>query len=231
MVSRLNRKDPAEAAVFLRAVLEGALVEKCAFMFQGDMLNGGSIADLFKTPEPSARAVAQFTENQALEIGYTEGLQGGSIDNLQKQFREGSAELSAAIRGFKRGRQFMEASSPPGVVPVAPSPGRRGGRRKAAAAEPAPDQSETEERLTPEDGEGDDEHAHGTNGTMRPVTTVPSEPIDMGRIIKLSNHKMAVEWNRLTGQNIKKFENRDVAIGKFQKLVAAQENGDSSVAH
>ena len=42
--------------------------------------------------------------------------------------------------------------------------------------------------------------------------------LDMAAVAALSNHKMAKFWNELTGQNIKKFENRDVALEKFAKV-------------
>jgi hypothetical protein len=231
MVSRLNRKDPAEAAVFIRAVLEGALVEKSAFMFQGDMLNGGSIADMFKTPMPSDKAAADYRDHEAFEIGHNEGLAGGSEDNLKAQFMAGSSALVAALGGFKRGRAFMQSTATPGIVKVAPTKGRRGGRtvndkdnvergndnglaqvppraRRNAkvkqAAEPLPEPDDAEKLLEDE---------------------TPTGEIDLNQVRKISVHKGAKLWNELTGATLKKFENKAVMLQKFEKLVASRSNG------
>ena len=231
-VSKLNRKDPAEAAVFLRALLEGALIEKCAFMYQSDMIAGGSIADMFKIPAPSAKAVVQFKEAEATDIGYQEGLHGGSLDNLAKKFEPGSAALAAATRGFKRGQEFMKRNAVPGVVPVAPARGRRGGRvkndepspapvarrgRKAAAAveaEPADDEPEAEV-----------DEAEATSGG--PVSL---DRLTMDDVRALSNHKMAAVYRELTGSKLKKFESRGAGIVKFEQLLASRNESGLATA-
>jgi len=229
-VSKLNRKDPAEAAVFLRAVLEGALIQGCAFMHQADMLNGGSIADMFKIDKPSAKAVEQFKESEALQIGYDEGLNGGSIENLQKQFDAGSAGLTAAVRGFKRGRDFVEASAQPGVTPVAAARGRRGGRKAAGAAEEA-EAPKPEPAKPAHDPDGDPDFDEPLRGTDDPDDgeegeAASSEDVpNMIEVQKMSNVKMAALWNKLTGQNIPKFESRAVGLSKLTQLYSARQHG------
>jgi hypothetical protein len=195
-VSGLDKKDPLEGAAFLRALLEGALIQKCAFMFQGDMLNGGSIADMLKVQTASPAAIEKFDNAVAHERGYAEGLHGGSLDNLAAEFGAGTSALQAASTGFKRGRQFMEGSQPKGVKAVSAAKGRRGGRAKAQG-EP----SEPEPAM---------------------AAPVASGDIDMIKVQAMSNTEMAAYWTKITGEAVLRFESKEVGLRKFSALYAAQ---------
>lgn len=209
-VNRLNRKDPAEAAAYLRGVIEGALVQGCAFMSQADILNGGSLADMLKVSSASPEAIRAFKEDEAMEIGYNEGTQGGTLENLNKQFPVGSPSYLAAAEGFRRGRSFMEGNAQPGVSPVTGGRGRRGGRGKAAAEEVETEVSESSEGL-----EG---HAPKVSGH--------NSKIDMLKVNKMTNVQMAAFYNELTGANLPKFESKPVGLAKLTELYERQQRGE-----
>jgi hypothetical protein len=199
----LDKKDPLEAAAFMRAVLETGIILNCAFMTQSDMLQGGSIADLLKVPEPSDSSRKNLDLAMAHERGYAEGLHGGSLDNLASEFGAGTEALQAATKGFQRGVEFMNASLPKGVKAVKARTG--GGRRDKS--------KETSNVVKLERPKG------------RPKAELPavSEPIDMVRVQAMSNPEMTAYWNELTGESISRFESKSVGLSKFSQLYAAQQ--------
>jgi hypothetical protein len=197
----LDKKDPLEAAAFMRAVLETGIILNCAFMTQSDMLQGGSIADLLKVPEASEASRDKFNLALAHERGYAEGLHGGSVDNLASEFGAGSEALQAATRGFNRGREFMEANLPKGVKAVSGKAGRRGPKAEASNVVKL-------------------ERPKG-----RPKADLPavSERIDMVKVQGMSNPEMTAYWNEVTGESISRFESKAVGLSKFSQLYAAQQ--------
>jgi hypothetical protein len=215
LVMSLEAKDALEAAAFMRAVLEGALIQKCAFMHQGDMLNGGSIADMLKVSAATPAMVEKFDYQMALERGHKEGLEGGSLDNLAAEFGAGTPSLQAATKGFAQGKKFMEGNQPEGLRPVSGGKGRRGGRAKAEeTSEPEPDG-----------------RIEASNQTEMTIQAMASEVVDMVKVQSMTNPEMAAYWSKVTGQPCPRFESRAVGIQKLSALYAAQQPSDAHASN
>lgn len=224
LVAKFDNMDPMEARSLFTAFVQGAIVQKCEFMVQGDMLAGGnSLADLFTPEQPTPRSIEAFEEGKAYELGYNEALGGGSVSNLHAVFGPGSALLVQALKGWERGSDLAEKYASPGVK-KAPASGR-GRRGKMAAAGDDAEEAETSSEESSGDLDFDSKEEIDADAELNEALSsepagVPTAELTRDKLAKMSNTELAKVYSEITGATTQRFESKAVAIAKIEGALA-----------
>ena len=218
LVDLFDRKDTADARALFNCFVQGAIVQKCEWMMQGDLLDGGgAISDLFTPNEPSPRTIEAFEDQKAYELGYTEALAGGSVSNIHAVFGAGSAQLVMALKGWDRGTKLAEKYATPGVKKT-PSSGK-GRRSKVAASDDAEQEEPASEIEAPEEQEAREELDHPLAEPGEPeAVAVPSNiaELSMDQVREMSLNQMCEVHAQITGGPKRNLKSKAVAIASIE---------------